>query len=179
MCQVKFRSKVKWCFSHFGLSGRLHWLQRAQTYPKSKFLRRVLREYESHALKGQRQATNGYYKTNVTNMPCDMCFPRHFVRRYKQWLSFDTMMSPNLTFDGGQVMVKSRKVKFSYQYFCIRNIFFWLRFTSRFKICHKDSSTIFRTPRKVIKNHGISFLSYSVIKTPKINMFLMLHVCGA
>ena len=41
-------------------------------------------------------------------MPCDTCFLGHVARRYRWQQSFDPMTSLNLTFDAGQVKVRSR-----------------------------------------------------------------------
>ena len=41
-------------------------------------------------------------------MLCEACFLGHFASRYTWSQSFDPMTSSNLTFDGGQVKVRSR-----------------------------------------------------------------------
>ena len=41
-------------------------------------------------------------------MPCDTYFLGHVARRYRWQQSFDPMTSLNLTFDAGQVKVRSR-----------------------------------------------------------------------
>ena len=41
-------------------------------------------------------------------MPCDTCFHGHVARRYRWQQSFEPMTSLNLTFDAGQVKVRSR-----------------------------------------------------------------------
>ena len=41
-------------------------------------------------------------------MLCDTCFLGHSASRYRWWESFDPITSSNLTFDGGQVNVRSR-----------------------------------------------------------------------
>ena len=71
---------------------------------------RILHAYEGHSEKvqGQGQVTKGHYKIKVTNTPCDTCFLDHVARRYRWQKSFDPMTSTNLTFDSGQVKVRSR-----------------------------------------------------------------------
>ena len=126
-------------------------------------LRRILHEYEGHAWKGQGLVTKGHYKIKVTNIPCNTSFLGHAARKYRWWQSFDPMTSYNLTFDGGQVKVRSNKVKISVgqsRYFCIKRTCFLLRISSGFQTCHYFSSTMRRAPKKNRKSKMTSIFRY-------------------
>ena len=128
MRQVKVRSKVTVTFWALGsvrrAAKRSHSLTALDKFPES-----MLNKYKGHSYKKSRSRsdTKGHSKIKVTNVPCDTCFLGHFAPRYRWWQPFDPITSSNLTFDGGQVKVRSNEVEFSNQYFYIKSMCYVLR----------------------------------------------------
>ena len=85
---------------------------------------------------GQGQVTKGHYKIKFTDMPCGTCFLGHFARRYRWWQWFDHMTSSDKTFDGGQVKVRSNKVKILNPYSYVESTCFLLSISSGFHTCN-------------------------------------------
>ena len=76
-----------------------------------------------------------------------------------QWQSFDPMASSNMTFDGGQVKVRSNEVTFSNKCFNIKHMFL-AQISSGFHIWHQFASAMRRTPKIASPKNG--FISFSL-----------------
>ena len=85
----------------------------------------------------KRSPINKSYKYAVQQM-----LPSSFCTQTSMVTVIDPMASSNLTLDGGQVKVKSNKVKSLNQYFYIKGTYFVFRIFSGFQICHLFSSAM-------------------------------------
>ena len=125
--QVKCNNEALWARLNgqlgypLGSLGRLDGLQRGHSHPKCWI--DVNKEYWISTKgiltkgQGQCQAAKDRHKLKVTNMPCDTCFLVILHADIGGDQSFNRMTSSSLTFDGGQVKVRLKMVKFSNQYF--------------------------------------------------------------
>ena len=114
---------LKWSVFKFWALGSVTWAAKGSNSHKG-----LVNVYERYWMiantilkKGQGQFTKGHHETKNTNMPCNTCFLDHFAGRYGEWQSFVPMTSSHLTFGGGQVKIRSNRVKFSNQYVYIKS----------------------------------------------------------
>ena len=97
----------------------------------------------------------------------------HFARKYRWQQSFNPMTSPKVTFDAGQVKLRSN---FQINIFT-KITYFLLRISSGFQICYLFSCTM-RTTSKITSQKKNGVINFSLYVTNTFFIRSIGFVCG-